>query len=227
MYATCLFLQHGDYAWAILLVFTFVITGLRFGRHWPWEVLVEARRSWARGLRTSEFCSLIWADLGVHALPALLLKLRSLPLATKEKGAISALIAAVGIFGVIIPTALFIFEYYDLGIEQEGFESASIPEGTKSSEVDSHSQASDLPILPAISGPWDSAVSVVIEKEGSKRTSTEADCPPAVDLPVTRKVNDQSDRRPAASMTETCRMEHSSWNELTWKCLPRFCGRFF
>merc|ERR1712032_1095997 len=65
-WAVYLFSSKRDFVWAVILIITLLLTGFQIGLHWPWQVLVEAKRSWDRGLRTETYLHLTRADVGVH-----------------------------------------------------------------------------------------------------------------------------------------------------------------
>jgi len=122
IFAVYLFVDSGDYHWAVLLICTLLLTTYRHGPTPPWVIFAESLRSIRRGIRTEEFYQLIWADMGAHVLPATLIKLSSLPFTTGgSSGTISALFAAIGVFASVVITSVFVFEQFDLGTEEEGY----------------------------------------------------------------------------------------------------------
>jgi hypothetical protein len=151
IFAVYLFVNHGDYHWAALLICTMLLTAYKHGPTPPWVIFAESLRSIRRGVRTEEFYELIWADMGAHVLPATLIKVSSLPFTTGgSTGTISALFAAVGVFASVVVTSIFVFEQFDLGTEEEGY-------GHEASSGGGHSSAARGSEGPP-GGPTEAAV---------------------------------------------------------------------
>mmetsp|Transcript_14690 Transcript_14690/g.28965 ORF Transcript_14690/g.28965 Transcript_14690/m.28965 type:complete len:475 (-) Transcript_14690:76-1500(-) len=102
-----------------LLACTVLITIYNIALRAPMQILVEAKRSWDRGIATEPYLDIIRADKGAQALPALFIKIIGLPFAVSTP--LQLVVSWGSILGVVGVVALFVFQRFDLGIENEGF----------------------------------------------------------------------------------------------------------
>lgn len=106
---------------ALILGATLYVTLVQLGQQRPDRVVGEAWRSWVRGVHTEGYLAIVRADKGAQAIPALFVKIYGLPYAATTS--FSVLVSWGSILGVIGVVSFFIFQQFDLGVEEVGADS--------------------------------------------------------------------------------------------------------